>query len=155
MPASLGFHPGFSWPLPSGNARSKHFIEFEHEEPAPIRRIDAQGLLLPQSQATPIAGRKLMLTDDLFEQDVVILDTLSSRRVLYGTDSGPKVEVGFPTASYLGIWTKPGAPFICIEPWQGITDPSNFDGDFFAKPGIFVVEPGAVHSFGFTIRLRE
>lgn len=155
MPASLGYHPGFLWPLPSGQPRAAHCIEFEHEEPAPIRRIDAQGLLLPQSQATPIAGRKLMLTDDLFQRDVIILDRFTSRRVLYGADSGPRIELAFPEARYLGIWTRPGAPFVCIEPWQGITDPAGFDGDLFQKPGILVVEPGATHAFGMTIGLRE
>jgi galactose mutarotase-like enzyme len=155
MPASLGYHPGFLWPLAVGQPRAMHSIEFEHEEPAPIRRIDAQGLLSPQSQPTPIVGRKLILTDDLFQQDVIILDTFTSRRVVYGAETGPRIEVAFPTARYLGIWTKPGAPFICIEPWQGITDPAGFEGDLFAKPGIFVIEPGATHSFGMTIGLRE
>ncbi len=43
MPASLGYHPGFLWPLPFGQPRATHYIEFEHDEPAPIRRINAQG----------------------------------------------------------------------------------------------------------------
>ncbi len=155
MPASLGYHPGFLWPLPSGQSRSSHFIEFETDEPAPIRRIDAQGLLSPQSHPTPIKNRRLMLDDALFEDDVIILDDFKSRRVLYGAESGPKVEIGFPDAKYLGLWTKPGAPFICIEPWQGITDPSGFAADIFDKPGIFAIAPGDSHSFGMTIAIRE
>ena len=23
---------------------------------------------------------------------------------------------------YLGIWAKPGAPYVCLEPWQGLAD---------------------------------
>jgi galactose mutarotase-like enzyme len=42
----------------------------------------------------------------------------------------------------LGLWTKPGAPFVCIEPWHGITDPAGFAGDFLQKPGVFVLPPG-------------
>ncbi len=153
MPASLGFHPGFLWPLPSGEPRAAHFIEFEKDEPAPIRRIDAQGLLSPQSHPTPVTNRRLLLADTLFLDDVIILDTFNSRRVSYGAESGPRIEIGFTDARYLGIWTKPGAPFVCIEPWQGVTDPAGFNGDFLEKPGIFVVPPGQSHSFGMTISL--
>src|SRR5262245_51115172 len=33
MPASLGFHPGFLWPLSAAAPREEHYIEFECEEP--------------------------------------------------------------------------------------------------------------------------
>ncbi len=153
MPASLGYHPGFLWPLP-GSDRASHYIEFDNDEPAPIRRIDAQGLLLPNSVPTPIIGRRLRLDDALFRKDVIILDSFTSRRARLCSDNGPSIEVDFPDARYLGLWTKPGAPFICIEPWQGITDPVGFSGELTDKPGIFLVEPGASHSFGMTIGVR-
>jgi galactose mutarotase-like enzyme len=152
MPASLGYHPGFLWPLP-GSDRASHYIEFDNDEPAPIRRIDAHGLLRPERFPTPIVGRRLTLEDTLFRDDVVILDTFTSRRARLCNENGPRIEVGFPAARYLGLWTKPGAPFICIEPWQGITDPASHAGELFDKPGIFIVEPGASHSFGMTIEI--
>jgi galactose mutarotase-like enzyme len=155
MPASLGFHPGFRWPLPYGQARSSHFIRFEADEPAPVRRIDSNGLLSPDTHATPVEGRRLMLTDELFAHDVLIMDRIESRSVTYGAASGPRLEIGFPDARYLGLWTRPGAPFICIEPWQGVTDPAGFSDDIRQKPGIFTVAPGATHSLAMTITLRE
>ena len=155
LPASLGFHPGLCWPLPYGAARGAHFIEFEADEPAPIRRIDAAGLLKSERLPTPVATRRLMLTDELFRDDVVILDALRSRSLRYGATNGPQIDVRFPDAKYLGLWTKPGAPFICIEPWQGITDPAGFTGDFTHKPGVFNVTPGASHSLNMGITLRD
>ena len=155
LPASLGFHPGLRWPLPFGPARAAHFIEFEADEPAPIRRIDANGLLKPEGLPTPVVNRRLMLSDDLFRDDVMILDTLNSRSLCYGAANGPLIEVRFPDAQYLGLWTKPGAPFICIEPWQGITDPAGFAEDFTRKPGVFTVAPGASHSLNMGITLRD
>jgi galactose mutarotase-like enzyme len=143
MPASLGFHPGLRWPLPYGATRGEHFIEFEADEPAPIRRINAEGLLTPEGFATPVVNRRLMLSDELFRDDVLILDRLNSRSVRYGSAHGPQIELRFPDAQYLGIWTKPGAPFLCIEPWQGITDPAGFADDFTRKPGVFTVAPRA------------
>lgn len=155
LPASLGFHPALRWPLPYGASRAAHFIEFEADEPAPIRRINAEGLLLPEALPTPVASRRLMLSDELFRDDVMIFDKLNSRSLRYGPVGGPLVEVRFPDAQYLGLWTKPGAPFICIEPWQGITDPAGFAEDFTRKPGVFTVAPGACQSLNMGITLRD
>ena len=155
MPASFGYHPGFRWPLPFGQARSKHFIEFESDETAPARRIDAAGLLTPERHPTPITGRRLELADSLFAQDVLIFDQIKSRSVLYGSESGPRIRVSFPDAPCLGIWTKPGAPFICIEPWHGMADPEGFSGDFKDKPGVFILQAGESLSANMDITLTE
>jgi galactose mutarotase-like enzyme len=141
MPASFGYHPGFRWPLPFEQPRASHFIEFESQETAPIRRIDAAGLLLPERYPTPVRDRRLTLADALFQDDVLIFDEVKSRFVTYGSDHGPRIRVNFPDAPYLGIWTKPAAQFICIEPWHGITDRQGFAGDFTEKEGVFVL-PG-------------
>lgn len=154
MPASLGFHPAFRWPLPYGHPRAEHAIVFEHDEPAPIRQLDPDGLLRPDRLATPVVGDTLALRDDLFDDDALIFDALASRRVRYGATAGPHVEVRFDDFTTLGVWSKPGrAGFVCIEPWQGAADPVGFDGDLFAKPGIAVVAPGAARAFTMTIAL--
>jgi galactose mutarotase-like enzyme len=138
MPASFGYHPGFRWPLPFGQPRAAHFIEFEADEPDPFRRLDPAGLLTPQEYSTPIVGRRWVLTDEMFKDDVVFF----SRSVIYGADDAPRLQVSFPDSPYFGVWTKPGAPFICLEPWRGHADPQGFSGDFEDKPGVFSVAPG-------------
>ncbi|HEY2677691.1 MAG TPA: aldose 1-epimerase family protein [Steroidobacteraceae bacterium] len=147
MPASFGYHPAFRWPLPFGQPRAAHFIQFEADEPAPYRRIDSAGLLKPERFDTPIVRRRLPLTDALFQEDVLIFDQIKSRSVVYGADQGPRLRVNYPDSPYLGLWTKPGAPFICIEPWHGITDPVGFSGQFADKPGMANLRAGeALHS---------
>jgi galactose mutarotase-like enzyme len=143
MPASFGYHPGFRWPLPYGRERSEHFIEFATDEPSPVRHLDTAGLLLPDRYPTPVVQRRLALNDALFEHDVIIFDDLRSRAVTYGAADGPRIRVSYPDAPYLGVWTKPKADFICIEPWHGVADPRGFSGNFSAKPGVFMVAPGA------------
>ena len=144
MPASFGFHPAFRWPLPTAGARASHFIEFAVEESAPVRRLNAEGLVTPNRYPTPIRGRRLPLDDRLFMDDALILDAVRSRSVRYGTEVGPQIQVEFPRTPFLGLWSKPGAPFICIEPWHGVADPEGFNGALTEKPGIFSVGPGAV-----------
>lgn len=155
MPASFGYHPGFRWPLPYGQTRASHFVQFETDEPGAVRRIDADGLLTPTRYPTPIANRRLALTDSLFQDDVLILDQVKSRSVTYGGSEGSKLRIAFPDAVYLALWTKPGAPFICIEPWHGITDCQGFTGDFREKPGIFVLKGGAALTAKMDITLLE
>ena len=154
MPASFGFHPALRWPLPTGQPRSAHLIRFARPEPAPIRRIDAQGLLTPVAHPTPVEGDTLHLRDDLFVDDALIFDRLASRQVSYGADGGPQITVGFEDFPTLGVWTKAGADFVCIEPWQGFADPQGFTGDIFDKPGIVAVAPGSTRRFTMRISLE-
>jgi galactose mutarotase-like enzyme len=155
MPASFGYHPAFRWPLPFGQSRSSHFVLFEADEPAPFRRVDPAGLLTPERHPTPIAHRRLALTDAMFEQDVLIFDQIRSRYVIYGGAGGPRIQINFPDTPYLGIWTKPGAGFVCIEPWHGVADPEGFSGDFAQKPGAFVLKPGEAHSATMAITILK
>ena len=153
MPASLGFHPGLRWPLSAGSPRAGHYLEFDLEEPAPVRRLDGTGLVSPEVQATPVQSRRLMLADELFAQDALIFDALASRAVRYGAAEGPRIQIAFPDARYLGVWSKPGAPFVCIEPWRGMADPAGFAGELAEKPGIFMVPPGGTASLTMAITL--
>ena len=153
MPASLGYHPAFRWPLPFGRARSSHFIEFADDEDAPIRRLNGDGLLASERHPTPVFNRRLALADGLFQDDVVIFDEIRSPSLTYGAEGAPRICLSYPDTPYLGIWTKPQANFICIEPWHGIADPAGFREDFRVKPGVFMVPPGATVPIEMTIAL--
>jgi len=154
LPASFGFHPAFRWPLPWGGARADHAIIFEHAEPAPIRRIDTTtGLVLPDPRATPVKGDQLVPADDLFVEDALIFDQLNSRRLRFGVPGERMIDIDFAGLPLLGIWTKPGAPFLCIEPWQGLADPVGYAADFRAKPHVIEIAPGDQRSFAMTVSI--
>ena len=154
LPASFGYHPAFAWPLPYGAAKAEHRITFEQDEPAPIRAI-AGGLIAAETRATPVEGRTLALSDALFADDALIWDRLESRHLHYGPADGPALEIAFPDTEWLGLWTKPGAAFLCIEPWAGMADPHGFAGDLRDKPGVFEIAPGASRIFRMMVRLAE
>ena len=151
MPASFGFHPAFAWPLPYGRPRAAHRLRFAAPEPAPIRRIDQRGLLTDTPHPTPVDGDTLILRDALFEDDAIIFDRLRSRRLVYGAPGVPALAIAWDALPQLGVWTKPGAPFVCIEPWQGHADPVGYDGDFRAKPGVIAVAPGKTRRFAMRV----
>jgi galactose mutarotase-like enzyme len=153
MPASFGFHPAMGWPLPFHLPRAEHVIRFARPEPAPVRRIDGEGLLTPKAQPTPVEGDRLVLRDALFVDDALIFDAVASRTVAYGAESGPRIEVSFEDFDTLGVWTKPGAPFICIEPWRGLPDPEGFIGDIRDKRGIMEIAAGESRTLSMRLAL--
>jgi galactose mutarotase-like enzyme len=153
LPFSIGFHPAFAWPLPGGGDKAGHAITFDRPEPQDIRRLDSKGLLAT-SEPTPIRDRTLALDPALFAADALIWDHLASRRLEYRSPQGPWLEVAFDLPQ-LGIWQKPGANFICIEPWQGHADPAGYTGEFAAKPGIVSLAPDEERSFRMDVTVHH
>ncbi|MGH6614694.1 aldose 1-epimerase family protein [Sphingomonas sp.] len=141
MPASFGWHPAFAWPLPYGVDRADHRIRFEQDEPGPLKQITEGGFLAAEERPSPVEGDTLVLCDALFEHDALVWSPIRSQRLSYGGSTGPRLDIAFPDTPMLGIWTKPGAHYVCVEPWHGIADPESYDGEFRAKPGIFELAP--------------
>ncbi|MCE1237997.1 MAG: aldose 1-epimerase family protein [Hyphomicrobiales bacterium] len=153
MPTGFGFHPAFRWPLAGAGPRAAHVVHFEEPEPAPIRRLDAAGLLDPTPRPTPVVGDMLALDDALFSDDVVIFDRLDSRRLTYGAGH-VRLAVAFEGMPHFGLWTKPGAPFVCLEPWQGHADPAGYAGELAEKPGQIALLPGEIGRFAMSVALE-
>lgn len=155
LPFSFGYHPAFAWPLPGGADKAAHRLVFECDEPQDVRRVGkADGLLLPQGEPTPVQGRELVLSEDLFRADAMIWTDLASRRASYGAPGGAWLDVAFPDTGMFGLWQVPGARYICLEPWAGHADPAGFDGDFRDKPGVVLLPPGERRRFRMDVTVR-
>ena len=63
---------------------------------------------------------------------------------------GRKLEFVFGKAPYLGIWAKPAAPYVCIEPWYGVNDSHEDYGEVSNKVGIQSLEAGESFEFSWT-----
>ena len=154
LPASLGGHPAFNWPLLTGVNKQDYRLSFSRDEPAQIRRLK-DGLLRPQPEPSPIRSRELALSEALFDDDAIILDKPASKSVRYAAGAGPSLEISWDGFRELGIWSKPaGAPFLCIEPWRGFASPQEFDGEFADKPGLMHIKPGETKQLSYRIGVR-
>ena len=94
----------------------------------------------------------LQLNNSLFDNDCLIFKNLNSRGVvLRNKTTDQKIKVDFEGFPYLLIWTVPGAPYVCIEPWCGVTDNVNTTKQLSEKEGIEKIEKGnqfyRIHSF--------
>src|SRR5690606_36254537 len=101
----------------------QYALEFEQAETIyPHRTRDKLVLDTPEKEALMVNRRTLALNDELFAGGAFVCKNLSSRKVwlrrevMAGSDES-SVEVGWDGFSIPGVWKKPGASYLCIEPW--------------------------------------
>ena len=156
MPFAFGYHPAFAWPLPFGGSVDDHRIEFEKPEPAPLRAVgDEPGLIARDAVPSPVEGRLLAPTHAMFEGDALIWDDLNSRSLQWGVPGRKRLRIDFPDTPWLGLWQKPGARYLCVEPWAGMADLVGFDGDVWDKQGVMRLAPGAERRFRMSVTVVE
>jgi galactose mutarotase-like enzyme len=142
MPISFGYHPGFLWPT-EPEARARYLCRFEQPETGRLRRAKlGVGLLLPERVKPPFEGRTLHLTDDLFSTGALQFESVRSHWVWFGAAGGEGLLVAFPDSPQLGVWTRPGAPFLCIEPWQGLAAELDGSPELADRPGARILKSG-------------
>ncbi|GAA5525516.1 protein LacX, plasmid [Microbulbifer aestuariivivens] len=133
---SLGSHPAFALPAASmGEAAAQ--LHFDREEEGVCHRI--RDGLLGDAEPLCLAERRLMLRADTFAEDAIILRNLRSRRLsLYA--AGERL-LTFDTggAPHLGLWAKPNAPYLCVEPWLTTDDSRDAPLEISAKPGFITL----------------
>jgi galactose mutarotase-like enzyme len=148
---SVGGHPAFAVPLVEGTRYEDYTLTFSRPETAG-RHVLQDGLL--RDEETPFLQDQAVvrLTRALFAEDAVVLHGLRSQTVTLGseqTERGLRFRIlDWPD---LGIWAAPGAPFVCIEPWQGHADPVDGNQQLVYKKGIVALEPGAGWARSWTV----
>ena len=143
---SLGAHPGFQCEM--GDK-----IVMDAEETADAFLLGENGLCGPAKIPVFDHSRQLVLAPDTFARDALIFDGLKSRGAALVRQNGRNVHVDFGGAPCLGLWAKPGAEYVCIEPWYGVDDRWDADGDFTHKERIRSLEPGAEFAFPVTVTI--
>lgn len=153
MPAQFGFHPAFNWPLP-GASGAEHSVVLEDGNPSACYRLDADKLLLRTPEPTPFVDGRLVPAPAMFEADAMIfLDSVGSRMRFEG--GAAQLDILVENLPHLGIWQKPGAPYLCIEPWQG-TAPFTDAGDALeSRNGAITLSPRASARFAMRITPKK
>ena len=137
---SLGAHPGFQCQM--GDK-----VVMDEIETADAFKLDANGLRAEKTQPVFRESKEIVIEPDTFAEDALIFDGLKSKGATVVKADGRNVHVDFGGAPCLGIWAKPGAPYVCIEPWYGIDDRYNAGHDFTKKERICALEAGAEFVF--------
>jgi galactose mutarotase-like enzyme len=151
MPFSLGAHPAFALNWTQGDSITDYYIEFDEIETCPYQQFNGKGLgriKHPSLVNTSI----LNITKSMFEIDATIYQGLKSEAVTLRSNTSEKsVRVQFPGFTYLGLWSKPGAAYVCIEPWYGTDDYEDFNGELIKKDGVEIIDVGKYFSGQYSI----
>jgi len=152
MHFSLGGHPAFNCPLFEGESYSDYYLEFDQFEKAPAYLLDESGLVSDKKLNLLDGTRTLQLHKHLFDNDALIFRNLRSRHVkLVSSRTGDILSMTYEGFPYLGVWAKPGAPFVCIEPWQGIADSADSTQELTQKEGLITLDAGETHQAAYSI----
>ncbi len=152
----LGGHPAFRVPFFDRDDYADNFLRFQHPETSGSYTVTGAGTLTGEKRPVPWSegGTVLPLTHDLFANDALVFDDLNTRSILLESKNhGPWLKVDYAGWTHLGIWAKPTGNFVCIEPWMGLSDFEDSDGQFANKPGIVELEPNGVYEMSYDVKV--
>jgi galactose mutarotase-like enzyme len=155
LPYAIGFHPGFA--LSSDPSREAYF-RFAGQNGREVKPyvpiIAAGGLFAPEQRAVDMKEGQLTLSPALWAHEALcFLDVPTHEYHVQLGDVGLDISTHhFP---HCVLWSRPHAPFVCVESWTGYGDPVGFDGDLFAKPSMIHLPAEAVGEHFVSYNVRE
>ena len=150
---SIGAHPGFNIPLFAGESIEDYVLQLSEVESAHIHLLDGPHYSGERELFFDNSAEHC-LTTAVFRNDALVFKGLASKTVtLVNKASGKGVAVDCENWPYVGVWMPPqGAPFVCIEPWYGLADNADHDGELSRKEGIIHLAADARFACRFVIR---
>ena len=147
---SLGGHPGFH----IEGKLSEYYLDFGADYS--LKQHLITGNYYNGKTKEIQLSRKFELSDDLFASDAIVIKSPPFKSIGFGKTNGPKLlTLHCDTWTAVGLWTKPGAPFFCIEPWWGWADAINSPGTLKEKEGIMTIAPGRHSIHEYSIEFQE
>lgn len=149
LPFSLGAHPGFVL-----DGFGDYHLTFSSPcEPLSLEITEA-GLLGQGRTPCPTDGdNTLILSPDRLGVCGLFLQSVTPDSVLWRKGGRHKIRIRFSDFETLGIWRPDGAPFVCLEPWNGLPAGDGAATDLAHKPGTVYLAPGESRRMSFEIEI--
>lgn len=144
MPIGLGSHPAFKIDQ-DDLKRGNYYLEFAEEETRAHFLYLIDGLVGTEYAKNILEGnRRISLNEHTFDNDAIIVKGIQNKKISLKNSRTRKtvLTMDFNGWPYLGIWSKPGAPFICLESWMSTADRINSTNVFAKKPDMITLTPG-------------
>lgn len=146
---SIGAHPGF-------NCKIGDYLEFQENETLVCEKINPDSILDGIHYPTLNNEKIFEITADVFDKDAHILSGMKSDTLyLKSNYRNEVIKFNFGKCPYLGLWAKPGADYVCIEPWYGINDSYEKKDDFSQKRAIQFADVNSEFKFSWTAEVIE
>lgn len=128
---SIGAHPAFNCPILPDTCQNEYTIDLHTDIQELIcGLINEEGALTHKQSVQALNSGKLTLKEHLFDKDALIVEHTDIKKLsICLPDGRPYVIMDF-TAPLFGLWSPAGknAPFVCLEPWYGRCDRTDFKG---------------------------
>ena len=138
MYCSIGAHEAYSCP----GGVEKYSVIFDKKEDFNSIKLN-NALLTNETFNIGKNTNEIKLSYKYFvpEIDTLVFSDLKSRKAwIKNNETEESIQIEYDGFDYLGIWTiKKGAEYICFEPWCGIPDFVDTDGDITKKAGIMKI----------------
>lgn len=152
----LGGHPAFNCQLKSDEEYADYYLEFEQNESVNTWNLSDDGLIASEGKRILDNSKQIDLHPEIFANDALILKNLNSSAVsLKCKKSNFELKFMFKDFPYLGLWAKPNAPYVCIEPWIGLADNANTNREFSTKELIQKLQPNNSFTAEYSIEITE
>ena len=118
----IGGHPGFKVPFYDNEKYEDYYLEFENHETC-TNRLVLNGSISNEYIDYLKNENKIKLQHDLFDNDALILNNLSSKYVdIRSNNHKEYIRFYFKDFETLAIWATntDSTRFVCLEPWSGI-----------------------------------
>lgn len=130
---SIGAHPAFLCPVNGENTKAGYKLYFEGVDVIHHHgnTTDTGLAVMSEDIAMPLTNNRVEITEEFFDRCTYMIEGNQTKVVGIETPNGKKiVDVCFDTPLF-AIWSPEGknAPFLCIEPWYGRCDATDFEGD--------------------------
>ena len=152
---SLGGHPAFNCPMFSGESYDDYYLEFDSKQSLSSFVLTNDGFLTDKTISVLDDSKILPLNQELFANDALIFKDIKSKKVvLKSKNHSHSISVSYSDFTNLGIWAKYKAPFICLEPWLGVTDHEGASGLLKEKEGIIILPKGEKFEASYSIEIN-
>lgn len=152
---SVGAHPGFQVPITDGEVFEDYMIEFEH--PAHPQRLLLDGAHLSgKKEPYPLQNDTIIpLQHNLFDNEMILLEQAARSLTIHSARNQNGIRVSYPDFTYVGFWqpVQTDAPFICVEPWNGLPSVQNGSKEFSSKPGLCTLQPLKTYQATYSIEV--
>ncbi len=146
---SFGAHPAF-------NCKIGDYLEFDNNQACVLNeQIDEESYLLDNQVELLKNEKRITLEKDTFDHDALILSGYTDKVISLKSDNHNRVVRFNFDSPVLGIWAKPNAPYVCIEPWWGINDNHDKKADLSEKRGIMSLNPQEEKVFSWCAEITE
>ena len=153
---ALGGHPGFNVPLDNGSFED-WYVEFASEcSPKQIIFTDTCFRTKDLADYHLEDGKIIRLNHSLFDNDAIFLQDTCGEVTLKSAKSEKSVTVKDPALTDLGFWHSPKteAPFVCIEPMNGLPSYDGKVDDITTKADMIALKAGDSYTNAYTMTFK-